>query len=345
MVTSTTTFMSDYLDGVRSGVADAVAACLPEGGPRDSLYGPLSDFVGRAGKAIRPALCIAAARAHGSTTERALPSSVALELLHNAFLVHDDVEDGSISRRGLPTMHAEHGVPIAINVGDGLAAMALQPLTQNVGLLGSSMHNRVMAEFNDLLRMTIEGQAIELGWRAHDVVDLTSQDYLEMVALKTCAYTTIFPLRIGALIGSWGRADLSLVTRFGLHLGTAFQITDDVLNLTGSEDLYGKEIDGDIAEGKRTLMLIHLLSTVAGVERGFLTGFLEGERGSRSLDDIARVRALMDRQGSIQYAQEYASALAEQAASAFGRAFGGLPDSPDRRFLSEVIDFVVTRNL
>ena len=345
MVTSTTTFMSDYLDGVRSGVADAVAACLPEGGPRDSLYGPLSDFVGRAGKAIRPALCIAAARAHGSTTERALPSSVALELLHNAFLVHDDVEDGSISRRGLPTMHVEHGVPIAINVGDGLAAMALQPLTQNVGLLGSSMHNRVMAEFNDLLRMTIEGQAIELGWRANDVVDLTSQDYLEMVALKTCAYTTIFPLRIGALIGSWGRADLSLVTRFGLHLGTAFQITDDVLNLTGSEDLYGKEIDGDIAEGKRTLMLIHLLSTVAGVERGFLTGFLEGERGSRSLDDIARVRALMDRQGSIQYAQEYASALAEQAASAFGRAFGGLPDSPDRRFLSEVIDFVVTRNL
>ena len=345
MVTSTTTFMSDYLDGVRSGVADAVAACLPEGGPRDSLYGPLSDFVGRAGKAIRPALCIAAARAHGSATERALPSSVALELLHNAFLVHDDVEDGSISRRGLPTMHAEHGVPIAINVGDGLAAMALQPLTQNVGLLGSSMHNRVMAEFNDLLRMTIEGQAIELGWRANDVVDLTSQDYLEMVALKTCAYTTIFPLRIGALIGSWGRADLSLVTRFGLHLGTAFQITDDVLNLTGSEDLYGKEIDGDIAEGKRTLMLIHLLSTVAGVERGFLTGFLEGERGSRSLDDIARVRALMDRQGSIQYAQEYASALAEQAASAFGRAFGGLPDSPDRRFLSEVIDFVVTRNL
>jgi len=345
MVSSTTTFMSDYLEGVRSGVADAVAACLPEGGPRDSLYGPLSDFVGRAGKAIRPALCIAAARAHGSTTERALPSSVALELLHNAFLVHDDVEDGSISRRGLPTMHAEHGVPIAINVGDGLAAMALQPLTQNVGVLGSSMHNRVMAEFNDLLRMTIEGQAIELGWRANHVVDLTSQDYLEMVALKTCAYTTIFPLRIGALIGSWGRADLSLVTRFGLYLGTAFQITDDVLNLTGSEDLYGKEIDGDIAEGKRTLMLIHLLSTVAGVEREFLTGFLEGERGSRSLEDIAGVRALMDRQGSIQYAQEYASALAEQAASAFQRAFGGLPDSPDRRFLSEVIDFVVTRNL
>lgn len=344
-MTSATPFMSDYLEGVRSGVAEGVAACLPEGGPRGSLYGPLSDFVGRAGKSIRPALCIAAARAHGSTTERALPSSVALELLHNAFLVHDDVEDGSSSRRGSPTMHAEHGVPIAINVGDGLAAMALQPLTQNVGLLGSSMHNRVMAEFNDLLRMTIEGQAIELGWRANNVVDLTSQDYLEMVALKTAAYTTVFPLRIGALIGSWGSADLSVVTRFGLYLGTAFQITDDVLNLTGSEDLYGKEIDGDIAEGKRTLMLVHLLSRVGGSDRRFLIGLLERERASRSLHDITRVRVMMDRVGSIQYAREYASALVEQAASAFESAFGTLPDSPDRRFLSEVIDFVVDRNL
>jgi geranylgeranyl diphosphate synthase type II len=345
MVTSATSFMEDYLEGVRSGVAEAVEASLPEGGPRSSLYGPLTEFVGRPGKSIRPALCIAAGRAHGSTAERVLPSSVALELLHNAFLIHDDVEDGSISRRGLPTMHAEHGMPIAINVGDGLAALALQPLTQNLGLLGSSMHNRVMAEFSELLRMTIEGQAIELGWRAENTVDLTSQDYLEMVALKTCAYTTIFPLRIGSLIGSWGRADLSEVSRFGLYLGAAFQVTDDLLNLTGAEDLYGKEIDGDIAEGKRSLMLIHLLATGYEDEREFLVGFLDGDRSSRSLEHIASVRSLMDQRGSIEYARQYAHALAEQAAAAFDRAFGSLPDSLDRRFLAEVVDFVVNRDL
>jgi geranylgeranyl diphosphate synthase type II len=345
MVTSAPPFMVDYLEAVRSGVAEAVAASLPEGGPRSSLYGPLTEFLGRAGKSIRPALCIAAGRAHGSTTERVLPSSVAVELLHNAFLIHDDVEDGSISRRGSPTMHAEHGVPIAINVGDGLAALALQPLTQNLGLLGSSMHNRVMAEFGELLRMTIEGQAIELGWRAENTVGLASQDYLEMVALKTCAYTTIFPLRIGSLIGSWGRADLSEVSRFGLYLGAAFQVTDDLLNLTGAEELYGKEIDGDIAEGKRTLMLIHLLSTVNRAEREFLVGFLDGERSSRSAEDIASVRSMMDQRGSIHFARQYARALAEQAASAFDRVFGALPDGPDRRFLVEVVDFVVNRNL
>lgn len=337
--------MLDYLEGVRSGVAEAVEASLPEGGPRSSLYGPLAEFLGRAGKSIRPALCIAAARVHGSTTDRALPSSVALELLHNAFLIHDDVEDGSISRRGVPTLHAEHGVPIAVNVGDSLAALALQPLTQNLDLLGSSMHNRVMAEFSQLLKMTVEGQAIELGWRAENKVDLTSQDYVEMVALKTCAYTTVFPLRIGSLIGSWGRADLTEVSRFGLYLGAAFQVTDDLLNLTGAEELYGKEIDGDIAEGKRTLMLIHLLSNAEDAERRFLIDFLDGDRSSRSIDDIAHVRTLMDQRGSIEYAREYARALAEQAASGFDRAFGSVADSLDRRFLAEVVDFVVTRNV
>ena len=345
MVTTAAPFLTDYLEGVRVGVNEAVAASLPAGGPRASLYSPLTEFVGRAGKSIRPALCIAAGRAHGAATERVMPSAVALELLHNAFLVHDDIEDGSTSRRGLPTMHAEHGVPIAINVGDGLAALALQPLTQNLGLLGTSMHNRVMAEFSELLRLTIEGQAIELGWRSENTVELTGEDYLDMVALKTSAYTTIFPLRVGALIGTWGRADLAAVSRFGFYLGAAFQITDDLLNLTGDESLYGKEIDGDIAEGKRTLMLIHLLGNAEGSDQIFLTDFMGRGRESRSPDDVAIVREMMRAQGSIEYGRQYALALAERAAETFHQAFGSLPDSADRRFLSQAVDFVVSRDL
>ncbi|HET9259736.1 MAG TPA: polyprenyl synthetase family protein, partial [Acidimicrobiia bacterium] len=246
---------------------------------------------------------------------------------------------------GFPTMHTEHGVPIAINVGDGLAVLALQPLTQNLGLLGSSMHNRVMTEFGDLLRMTIEGQAIELGWRAGNTVDLTGDDYVEMVAMKTCAYTTIFPMRVGALIGSWGSANLAAVTTFGLHLGVAFQIADDLLNLTGDEDLYGKEIDGDIAEGKRTLMLVHLLSSVRGTERRFLVDFLAGERQGRTAEDIHKVREMMDDHESIEYAREYVNALADRASAAFDDAFASLPDSPDRRFLADMVDFAVGREL
>ncbi|HET9260386.1 MAG TPA: polyprenyl synthetase family protein, partial [Acidimicrobiia bacterium] len=90
-MTTAPPFVLDYLEGVRVGVTEAIAASLPEGGPRASLYNPLREFVGRAGKSIRPALCIATARAHGAITELVLPSAVALELRHNAFLIHDDV--------------------------------------------------------------------------------------------------------------------------------------------------------------------------------------------------------------------------------------------------------------
>jgi geranylgeranyl diphosphate synthase type II len=196
-----------------------------------------------------------------------------------------------------------------------------------------------------LLRMTIEGQAIELGWRAENTVDLTGEDYLDMVALKTCAYTTIFPLRVGALIGTWGRADLAAVSRFGFYLGAAFQITDDLLNLTGDESLYGKEIDGDIAEGKRTLMLIHLLTRADGSDRVFLADFMGRSRESRSPEDVAMVREMMRAHGSTEYGRRYALALAERAAETFHQAFGSLPDSPDRRFLFEAVDFVVSRDL
>lgn len=342
MVTSSS-ILSDYLEGVRQGIAGAVAASLPEGGPRGSLYDPLAEFLGRAGKALRPAICIASCRAFGGTTEQVLPSVVSLELLHNAFLVHDDVEDGSRSRRGAPTIHEEHGVPIAINIGDGLAALALQPLAENIALLGTSMHNRVMAEYGLLLRSTVEGQAMELGWRRDRTFDLASEDYLQMVSLKTCAYTTIYPLRVGALIGSWGRADLDGLTRLGLYLGAAFQITDDILNLTSTVEVYGKEINGDLAEGKRTLMLIHLLGAASAADRGEVIGFLDRPREERGEAEIGHVRELMDRYGSLDFARSYAQGLTDGARSAFDETFGLLEDSPDRRFLGELLDFVVTR--
>ncbi len=335
--------LGDYLEGVRQGISGALEASLPDDGPRRSLYDPLAEFLGRAGKALRPAICIAACRAFGGTTERVLPSVVSLELLHNAFLIHDDVEDGSRSRRGAPTIHEEHGMPIAVNVGDGLAALALQPLAENIGLLGTSMHNRVMAEYGLLLRSTIEGQAMELGWRRDRAFDLTSEDYLEMVTLKTCAYTTIYPLRVGALIGSWGRADLEALTRFGLYLGAAFQVTDDILNLTSTVEVYGKEIDGDLAEGKRTLMLIHLFGVASDRDREALVGFLDLSREERSSADIGRVREMIDRYGSLEYARSYAQGLTDGAREAFDASFGHLDETPDRRFLSELVEFVVDR--
>ncbi len=110
-----------------------------------------------------------------------------------------------------------------------------------------------------MMQESLEGQAMELGWVRDNRCDVTDEDYLRMVLKKTCWYSFIHPCRIGALIATRDGVDLDRFNRFGCYLGTAFQIQDDLLNLTGDERRYGKEIGGDLLEGKRTLMLIHLL--------------------------------------------------------------------------------------
>ncbi len=123
-------------------------------------------------------------------------SAVALELLHNAFLVHDDVEDDSDERRGRPTLHALHGVPVAVNVGDALTLLGLRALIDNRQALGPSLTLRILEEAERMARESIEGQAMELGWRRDNAINLCEADYLDMVLKKTCWYTTIFPSRV-----------------------------------------------------------------------------------------------------------------------------------------------------
>src|SRR5437667_4787960 len=160
--------------------------------PRRHLYDLVADYPQRGGRMLRPSLCIATARAFGADGEDAVCSAAALELLHNAFLVHDDVEDESDERRGRPTMHVLHGVPVAVNVGDALTLLGLRALIDNRGRLGPRLAVRILEEAERMAREAIEGQAVELGWRRDNLLDLGESDYLEMVLKKTCRYTTIW---------------------------------------------------------------------------------------------------------------------------------------------------------
>jgi geranylgeranyl diphosphate synthase type II len=323
---------------------EAMRAYLPDTEPRQYLWDVVGEYPQRGGKAIRPALCLATAVAFGGELDEALPSAVALELLHNAFLVHDDIQDASLLRRGLPTLHAQYGVPLALNAGDALAIVAATALRDNRRLLGSRLAARIGDEFDLMARRTIEGQARELGWRRDVVLELEPEDYLDLIMHKTCWYTTIHPLRVGALIGTLGRADLDPLVRFGFYLGGAFQIRDDLLNLVGDEAKYGKESCGDLYEGKRTLMVIHLLREARGDDRRAVEHFLALERPQRTPGDIAAIVELMRRHGSIDFAREFGLGIAKAAGEAFEAAFADVPDSPERRFVQELIAWMLERD-
>jgi geranylgeranyl diphosphate synthase, type II len=328
------------------GAATGVALCdyLGPRHPHRHLYGLVADYPRRRGRMLRPSLCIATARAFGASPERAVRSAAALELFHNAFLVHDDVEDESEERRGRPTLNALHGTPIAVNVGDALALLGLRALLDNRRLLGARLTLRVLEEAERMARESIEGQAVELGWRRDNALVVSEAEYLEMVLKKTCWYTTIWPSRVGALIASDDRIDLERFLRFGFFLGAAFQIRDDLLNLEGNPGRYGKELDGDIWEGKRTLMLIALLARASHVERDRLAAFLARPRGARHAEDVRWIRDRMDDYGCLDYARQVAHALAGAARHECELLYRDLPDSRDKRFIEHLPAWVLSRS-
>ncbi|HVR63265.1 MAG TPA: polyprenyl synthetase family protein [Polyangia bacterium] len=314
------------------------------GGHLAYLYDHLRDYPSRGGRSLRPSLCIASAKAFGGTLEDALDSAVALEIMHNAFLIHDDVEDLSEQRRGRPTLHQLHGVPLAVNAGDAMTVLGLRPLLDNGRTLGPRTALRILEEAERMGREAVEGQAMELGWRRENAVDLDEADYLRMVLKKTCSYTTIFPMRVGAIVA--GRDDgegLDRLSQFSFFLGSAFQIQDDLLNLVGDPEDYGKETAGDLWEGKRTLMLIHLLGQVDGAERDWLRAIMGAPRAAITVADVTRMRRLMDRHGSIEYGRAFAHACAGAALHEFSLAFSGVRSSRDRDFIERLCTWVIER--
>jgi geranylgeranyl diphosphate synthase type II len=160
---------------------------------------------------------------------------------------------------------------------------------------------------------------------------------------KTCWYTTIHPLRVGAMVGSRGSAELAPLVRFGFHFGAAFQIRDDMLNLVGDERMYGKEILGDLFEGKRTLPLVHLTANSRGADRDLVRDYLGRSREERTPELVRTIRELMDRYGSIKFTTEFAEGILSVAEDYFEEAFAGAQHGQDLDFLRSLVPYVWAR--
>jgi geranylgeranyl diphosphate synthase, type II len=320
----------------------AMDAYFPDTEPRKHLYDLVSDYPRRGGKMMRSGLCIATARAFGGSVEDALHSAVAIELMHNALLIHDDIEDESEQRRDRPTLHAQHGIPLALNAGDALSLLSIRPLFDNMQRIGPRLALSIVHETERVAWESAEGQAMELGWRRDNRNDLTDADYLTMVLKKTCWLASIHPSRVGAMIGTRGAADLEPFIRFGFFLGAAFQIQDDVLNLV-PDDAYGKEPNGDIFEGKRTLMLNHVYRKSPPAQQDVLARLLDPEREARTPDQVVWIRRLMDEYGSIAHARGIAHGLAGAALHELATIFQGHTESRDIRFIKGLATWIFHR--
>jgi len=300
------------------------------------LYGPLKQFSDNSGKRHRPLICLLACEAVGGDPKQAWPAAAAVEHFHTAALVHDDIEDSSLTRRDEPCMHIAEGLGIAINAGDLALALVCGTVVHDPGL-DDPTKIRVLAELVDMTTRTIEGQALDIGWARDGRFDLTIDDYLTMANHKTAFYSGGVPLAIGAIIGGGSTAQVETLRAFGMAAGLAFQIQDDVLNLVGTRESTKKDFRSDITEGKRTLVAIHALQHADRRER--LLEILSSHSDDAAV--TAEAVAIMQEAGSIDFARDYAQELIVEAK---GCLVDAVPASRARDLLAGMADFFVKRS-
>lgn len=313
---------------MRNLIAEYIDQTLPRTHSRPEiqhLYDLMRDYPQRGGKMLRSQLLLMAAQAFGGTFDKALPLAAALEMFQNWVLIHDDIEDESEDRRGKPALHRLHGVPLALNAGDALHVYMWQ-VVHAAGVQGA------FEEFIQTIHRTAEGQHVDLSWVVNGTWNLSEQDYLAMVHLKTAYYTVVAPFRLGMLAA--GLTPDPEIEAAGLKLGAAFQIRDDVLNLIGDIKDYGKEIAGDLLEGKRTLVLLQWLGQASEEQKRFFLKVMSLPREQKSPEDIAQILQWLQDSGCIQHAQNIADQEASEGLNLMGQV---LSRAQDQQVASQIL--------
>lgn len=252
------------------------------------LFEPIAYMLDGGGKRLRPVLLLACCDAVGGKAEDRLPQAAGIEMFHNFTLLHDDVMDRSPLRHGKPTVHSKWDVATAILSGDAMLTMA----TQLIGrYLDGSVATEALNVFNETAMLVYKGQQLDMDFESR--TDVTPDEYLEMISMKTGALLAGACL-LGAIAGDVKNAETGRVLyKYGMKLGIAFQIQDDILDTYGDEKVFGKPIGGDILNDKKTWLQVNALQSRSGKElKDIISGkTLQGDA------KIAAVKAIYDREG------------------------------------------------
>ncbi len=331
MADDPTASLEDGLAEAASQIEPVLEELLPRGAD-DYLSDIVWYHLETGGKRVRPAICLLTCEHLGGETEKALYFAAAVEILHNMLLIHDDVEDGDTIRRDRLTVWAKFGMPNAINVGDYMLGVASEAALRCPvpDATRAFLARAFAAAYTD----TCRGQAFDLNTRGS--TDLSVEHYLEMVTLKTGRYMALGMLGGAAIAGADQRV-LDCVEELGEYMGAAFQIRDDVIDLTVGKGR-GGVIGNDIREGKSSILYAHALNAAAPEERDELSAIMRKGRSETTEQDVERARELYGQLGSTEFAEEEARRLVEQAFDLIER----IP-LEDRGFFRDVTEYMVSR--
>ena len=301
------------------------------------LYAPIEYTLASGGKRLRPTLALIAAEAimngsllNGDAIENTLPAALALEVFHNFTLLHDDVMDKAEVRRGRPTVHVKWNENTAILSGDQMLIEAYKLLSD----VPADKLPQVLKWFNEMATGICEGQQYDVDFEHQSTV--TIDEYMKMIELKTSVLIAN-ALRIGGYIAGATKPQQEALYQYGLHIGLAFQIQDDILDVYGDPKTFGKAIGGDICCNKKTLLLLTAMETADAESKAELLQWLLGT--DRNEEKIAAVTHIYNRLG----VREAAEAVMEQHTSIALTQLDLLPQNKATEQLRELAEKLVTR--
>lgn len=291
---------------------------------------PLVDLVGHhivnsGGKRLRPMLVLLAANALGCDAKSRQIMAVVIEYIHTATLLHDDVVDESMLRRGAETANAVWGDHASVLVGDFLYSRAFQLMVKLQDL-------RIMDIMADTTNVIAEGEVMQLVNCGNP--DTTEERYYQVIESKTARLFEAATRSAAALAGADETTQQALAD-YGLCLGRAYQLVDDVLDYSSSSEEMGKNLGDDLAEGKPTLPLIYVMREGNDEQKALVRNAIE----NGGIDQITEIRAAIDATGALQYTAD----KAQQEAKAAIAALSTLTDNPYRQAMIDLVDFTVSR--
>lgn len=233
----------------------------------DELYEPIRFFLDLGGKRMRPVLTLLGCDLFNGKLENALPAAYAIELFHNFTLMHDDIMDNAALRRGKQTTHEKFGIPQAILSGDVMLIYAFEYLNH----LDDKKFRKATDLFNSTAISVCEGQQYDMNFQTQ--AEVTIREYLTMIEFKT-AVLLACGLKLGAIIADADEEDANKLFEFGKNMGICFQILDDTLDVFAEKEKFGKKTGGDIAQNKRTYLLLKAMELATGADKEKLTFYL-----------------------------------------------------------------------
>ena len=301
------------------------------------------EYPERQGKYLRPSLVLLTCEAMGRERKKAVKTAAAMQISEEWLLIHDDIEDDSMMRRGKPALHRIFGKELAINAGDMLHIIMWKVLMDNEKELGREKTGELMEEFYRMLSRTAVGQTVEIKWARENRQQFSDEDWFFIADGKTSYYTIAGPMRLGAIVAGATKKQINLLTEFGVELGRCFQLVDDILDVTSDFGGLKKQKGNDVYEGKRTVILGHLMRTCKGEDERRLKRVLARSRSEKTEDEVRWVLEKMEEYGSIDYAKDMARQLKERAYKKFAKGLKFLTSRPARDDLEVLIDFVLER--